>query len=106
MRKRMLAILSGVAIVASTLALMPDEAAARFGGGGGGFRGGGGFGAGEVSGAGWLEVASEVALPAAASEAGLQAAVSGAGCLLVGSGAPASEAVAAWLWPVSAAVRS
>ena len=46
MRKRVLAILSGVAIVASTLALMPDEAAARFGGGGGGFRGGGGFGGG------------------------------------------------------------
>lgn len=41
MRKRVLAILSGVAIVASTLALVPDEAEARFGGGGGGFRGGG-----------------------------------------------------------------
>ena len=36
---------SGVAIVASTLALMPNEAAAQRGGGGG-FRGGGGFGGG------------------------------------------------------------
>jgi hypothetical protein len=37
MLKRALAILSGVAIVASTLTLVPDDAAARFGGGG--FRG-------------------------------------------------------------------
>ncbi|WP_084029930.1 hypothetical protein [Bradyrhizobium sp. LMTR 3] len=50
MRNRGFAILSGVAIAASILALTPDPAAARPGFGGGGFRGGGfaggGFGGG------------------------------------------------------------
>ena len=50
MRKRVLAILSGVAIVASTLALVPNEAAAERGGG---FRGGGGFGGGGFRGGGF-----------------------------------------------------
>ena len=45
MRRKTLAIISGVAIGAILLALAPDASAARGGGGarGGGFRGGGGF---------------------------------------------------------------
>ena len=50
MRKTVLAILSGAAIVLSTLALVPSEAEAQRGGG---FRGGGGFGGGGFGGGGF-----------------------------------------------------
>jgi hypothetical protein len=93
MRKRVLAILSGVAIVASTLALVPNEAAAQRGGG---FRGGGGFGGG--FGGGGFRAAdsavedSEPGCPAD-SEAVSPLAGSGAGCPVDSGSEPGCLAV-------------
>src|SRR5262249_11960505 len=53
MRNKRLAILGGLAIVASMLALTPEPVGARGGFGGGGFHGGGGFGGGGFRGGGF-----------------------------------------------------
>jgi hypothetical protein len=103
MRKRVLAILSGLAIVASTLALVPDEAAADLGvvadSGAAGS-------AVEDLEAGCRVAAFGAGCPAVVLEVGLPVAVSGAAHPRAGSGVPVSVAVAPWQWPVSAAVRS
>jgi hypothetical protein len=95
MRRRVLATLGGVAIVASILALVPNEAEARFGGGGGASGAVVDLGAVEVSGAADLvEEASGAECRAEVLEEGLLVAASEAGYQLPVLRVPASVVAA------------